>query len=178
MRFLGFLIVAFGSWLVDSAVQNRPPLTTLRNLVRAPGDLSGQLAASKGTGQAAPVVPQRYIGPAAVTGPAGSANAAEQTSLTARQAKLVEFGRAVQAQGYIVSEHPLFGGVSPVHAPGSRHYLKGGGAVDINKGAGTSIAEQTQLDKLVPLAASYGLRVIWREAGHFNHMHVDVGVAP
>jgi phage-related protein len=43
---------------------------------------------------------------------------------------LIALGHALQSMGFQVSENPAFGGVSPVHAKGSYHYL--GRAIDVN----------------------------------------------
>lgn len=86
---------------------------------------------------------------------------------------LVAFGRRIQGMGYDVSEHPLFGGVAPVHGRTSLHYS--GQAIDVNKGAGTSPAEQAALGQIVPMAKDYGLRTIFMVKDHFNHAHFDEG---
>jgi|SRR5215831_7723077 len=51
---VGLLTTVFGAWLIDSAVQNRPPIKTLENIVRKPGSLTTVLSQAKGT--AYPVV--------------------------------------------------------------------------------------------------------------------------
>lgn len=86
---------------------------------------------------------------------------------------LVGFGRMLQGRGFRVSEHPAFGGVHPVHSKNSRHYA--GKAIDVNWAAGESDAEKRAIDAIVGLAEDYGLRTIWRTAGHFNHAHFDEG---
>ena len=86
---------------------------------------------------------------------------------------LVAFGRLLQSKGFRVGEHPAFGGVAPVHTKNSLHYS--GNAIDVNWAAGTSVAEQRAIDAIVPLAAQYGLRTIWRVANHHNHAHFDTG---
>lgn len=40
--------------------------------------------------------------------------------------------RRIERMGFDVGENPHFGGVAPVHTKNSLHYLKGGGAGDIN----------------------------------------------
>jgi hypothetical protein len=87
------------------------------------------------------------------------------------QSALIAFGRLLQQMGFRVAENPYFGGVHPVHARNSLHYS--GNAIDVNWAPGTSAAEQREIDKLLPLAAQYGLRVIWRVKDHFNHAHFD-----
>lgn len=45
----GFLTVGFGMWLIDSAVQNRPPIKTLEDILRDPRGLKAILANNKGS---------------------------------------------------------------------------------------------------------------------------------
>jgi phage-related minor tail protein len=85
---------------------------------------------------------------------------------------LVAFGRWLQSQGYQVSEHPAFGGVTPgAHVNGSKHYV--GRAIDVNHGAGTSATEQRFLAAIIGRAHAMGLHSIFMSAGHFNHAHFD-----
>ena len=86
---------------------------------------------------------------------------------------IVELGRLLQSLGVRVGEHPSFGGVAPVHTPGSWHYRAG--ALDLNTAAGQSAGEQAYFDKLAPILHQLGWGVIWRYPGHFGHMHVDLG---
>lgn len=82
---------------------------------------------------------------------------------------LVALGRQLQSMGFQVGEHPAFGGVAPVHVPGSYHYQ--GRALDINwPGAG----EPAKLDWLYSrLRRMPGVKeLLWRTAGHFDHLHV------
>jgi phage-related protein len=86
--------------------------------------------------------------------------------------KLVAFGKWLQSQGYSVSEHPAFGGVtSGGHTNGSRHYS--GRAIDVNAGSGTSKAEQQKLAAIIDDAHRAGLRSIFMAPGHYNHAHFD-----
>lgn len=99
-------------------------------------------------------------------------------------ALLVQVGRALQAMGFRVGEHPMFGGVQGRHTPTSYHYR--GRAIDVNWGApGRSGAEAAKLDELSgQLRAAYGSRILellWRTAGHFDHLHLAMakgGVLP
>jgi hypothetical protein len=68
----------------------------------------------------------------------------------------------------MVGEHPAFGGVAPVHVSGSAHYS--GHALDINGGPG---GEPGSLDRLAARLGGY--KVLWRVAGHFDHLHVECG---
>jgi len=85
---------------------------------------------------------------------------------------LVDFGRLLQQEGFQVGEHPSFGTVHRVHATNSKHYV--GQAIDVNYGpGGESDIEKAAIDRIVGLAKDYGLRTIWRSAGHFNHAHFE-----
>jgi len=93
---------------------------------------------------------------------------------------LIEFGKLLRKKGYAVSEHPMFGGVHPVHAPGSEHYNKrgpgGGGAIDVNADPFNSPFknEKNAINAIIGLAGQYGLRTIWQSAGHYDHAHFDI----
>jgi len=86
---------------------------------------------------------------------------------------LVPFGRKLQSMDYQVSEHPLFGGVHPVHAKNSWHYKAG--AIDVNHDQGD---EKSAINKIISAARQYGLRVIWQVKDHFDHAHFDIGTGP
>lgn len=85
-------------------------------------------------------------------------------------------GKALQAQGLRVSEHPEFGGVNPVHK-GKAHYE--GRALDINIGRGNVEANDPvmgeRFDKLAEQLKAAGYKVIWRDKGHYDHIHVEAG---
>lgn len=83
---------------------------------------------------------------------------------------IVPLGHELQAEGYMVGEHPAFGGVAPVHVPNSRHYI--GQALDINAD-GRPGGEASWLDRLAPRLRALGWFVIWRAPGHFDHLHVQ-----
>lgn len=87
------------------------------------------------------------------------------------RAALIALGQRLKAAGYQVSENPAFGGVSPVHVPGSAHYT--GDAFDLNYDGRGQAFEDAKLNAVVPLAHAAGLRIIWQSAGHFDHMHLD-----
>jgi len=88
---------------------------------------------------------------------------------------LVDFGHWLQARGFSVAEHPQFGGVHGGHVPNSWHYR--GGAIDVNKGAGTSKREQAYLAAIIGEAHRRGLRSIFMAPGHYDHAHFDIGKA-
>jgi hypothetical protein len=86
---------------------------------------------------------------------------------------LVALGYDLQRRGFRVSEHPSFGGVHHVHH-GWAHYA--GRAIDINVGRGVVEARSGyagRFDHLANELRSEGYTVLWRVAGHFNHMHVQ-----
>lgn len=89
-------------------------------------------------------------------------------------ASIVAYGRMLQHSGYRVSEHPAFGGVHPVHH-GWAHYA--GRAIDINIGRGvreaSSSSARHRFDNLAARARAAGYTVLWRVAGHFDHMHIQ-----
>lgn len=86
---------------------------------------------------------------------------------------LVALGYDLQHRGFRVSEHPSFGGVHHVHH-GWAHYA--GRAIDINVGRGVVEAHSAhahRFDQLASELRSEGYTVLWRVAGHYNHMHVQ-----
>jgi hypothetical protein len=90
---------------------------------------------------------------------------------------VVTLGRFLQEQGFAVGENNAFGGVAPVHTDGSYHYQCGGrGALDVNFGPpGNLVKPETDaVDPVIAPLRELGFRTIWRAAGHYNHLHVDV----
>jgi hypothetical protein len=87
---------------------------------------------------------------------------------------IVAYGRMLQASGLRVSEHPAFGGVHHVHH-GWAHYA--GRAIDINIGRGVNEASgrstRARFDAVAARARAAGYTVLWRVAGHFNHIHIQ-----
>jgi hypothetical protein len=86
---------------------------------------------------------------------------------------IVSYGHMLQNMGLRVSEHPAFGGVHHVHH-GWAHYA--GRAIDINVGRGVVEARSAYSGKFDRIAASArraGYTVLWKVAGHFNHMHIQ-----
>jgi len=87
---------------------------------------------------------------------------------------IVALGRELQHAGFRVSEHPAFGGVHHVHAHHSAHYS--GNAIDINVGRGVYERPRGyagRFDRLASNLRAEGYTVLWRTAGHYNHMHVQ-----
>lgn len=100
---------------------------------------------------------------------------------------IVQVGRAIQALGARVTEHPMFGGVAPRpgHSQNSHHYRNlsgtGGDALDINFGpGGENDTEKAFMDRvLVPWVrqnvSGYN-EFLWRTRGHHNHAHIGGGL--
>lgn len=84
---------------------------------------------------------------------------------------IVGLGRWFQQLGARVTEHPSFGGVHPVHK-GKGHYE--GRAIDVNFGpGGQNATEMAFFDKYAQQVRDMGFKVLWRVAGHFNHLHAE-----
>ena len=87
---------------------------------------------------------------------------------------IVAYGRMLQASGLRVSEHPAFGGVHHVHH-GHAHYQ--GRAIDVNIGRGVFEAgnrsTRARFDAVAARARAAGFTVLWKVAGHFNHIHIQ-----
>lgn len=103
---------------------------------------------------------------------AGTPVAVAAATGTADKAGLVRFGKQLQSMGYQVSEHPAFGGVHPVHADGSQHYI--GEAIDVNADTGFRGGEKAALDNANRMALAAGFKTLWQVAGHYDHLHVAV----
>jgi tape measure domain-containing protein len=92
---------------------------------------------------------------------------------------VVEAGRRLQAMDYHVAGHSRFGGAKPgVHTPTSYHYKDL--AVDVNADHWPG-GEGPALDKAQSwLRKEYAgqiLELLWRSAGHHDHLHVAIGGA-
>lgn len=87
---------------------------------------------------------------------------------------IVSYGHMLQHSGFRVSEHPAFGGVHHVHH-GWAHYS--GRAIDVNIGRGATEASNPSMrrrfDAVAARARAAGYTVLWRVAGHFNHIHIQ-----
>jgi hypothetical protein len=90
----------------------------------------------------------------------------------ARPVDLVTLGRLLERHGFDVSEHPAFGGVAyGSHSPTSAHYR--GDAVDVNWSGGDESARLDALyADLLPLERNGVIsQLLWRTAGHYDHLH-------
>jgi hypothetical protein len=89
---------------------------------------------------------------------------------------MVELGRFLQEQGFVVGENAAFGPVGR-HDPQGYHYKCGNrGAIDVNFGPpGDLVKPETDaVDPIIAPLRELGFRTIWRASGHYNHLHVDV----
>lgn len=92
---------------------------------------------------------------------------------------IVALGRYLQNQeGLRITGHSAFGGQEPgQHSSNSRHYKDM--AIDVNLGTGLVEADDPaagpRFDALQAQLEAAGYNVIWRKAGHYNHMHISVG---
>ncbi len=80
-----------------------------------------------------------------------------------REDAILRAGRALQAQGYKVSENPHFGGVTPGVHKGVAH--RGGFAIDVNAAPGygetTNPAIKAKMDLMVRQYQAAGFKVLW-----------------
>jgi cell wall-associated NlpC family hydrolase len=51
---LGLMVITSGVWLLDSAVQNRPPIKTLETIIKSPSSALSAVKSAKGTAYAVP----------------------------------------------------------------------------------------------------------------------------
>ena len=89
---------------------------------------------------------------------------------------MVAVGRFLADQGFVVGENSAFGPVGS-HTPGGYHYRCGGrGAIDVNFGGPGDLDPQevAAVDPIIAPLRELGFRTIWRAAGHYGHLHVDV----
>ena len=86
---------------------------------------------------------------------------------------IISAGKWWEARGARVGEHPHWGPVGR-HSPNSQHYT--GNAIDVNYGPGGQNATETKFfDANVAAfkAAFPWAFVLWKAAGHFDHLHAD-----
>jgi Putative Flp pilus-assembly TadE/G-like len=92
-------------------------------------------------------------------------------------ADLITLGRFLQSKNFSVSENAYFGGITARHEPGGWHYkCNGAGALDVNFGGPGDLDPQevAAVDPMIEPLRELGFRTIWRAAGHYNHLHVDI----
>lgn len=84
---------------------------------------------------------------------------------------VVRIGRALERRGFRVSENPAFGGVDPVHAPGSNHYPPCSCAIDVNWMYGDEASHLDWVYKRVRLIPGV-FEILWRVPDHNDHLHL------
>lgn len=93
---------------------------------------------------------------------------------------VVTLGHFLRDGGFLVGENDAFGGIHGSHAPGGYHYrCANKGALDVNYGRpGDLVPEEVAaVDPIIDELNDLGFRTIWRTTGHFNHLHVDIGLS-
>lgn len=170
-----------GALLTSFQYSGRDVLVTVRTnatLGEDAGDSSGKPATARARARLDPVVAiggTNLLGVGASgSGGGGGGSCASPEELKEALGKkpegIVALGKALQGLGVRVSEHPEFGGVEPVHTPGSLHYS--GDALDLNA---EQCGEAPFFDRLAPVLEEAGFNVLWRVPNHFDHIHVDTG---
>jgi hypothetical protein len=90
---------------------------------------------------------------------------------------LITLGHFLQDKRFAISENRYFGGITVQHEPNGYHYkCDDAGALDVNFGRpGNLVPEEVAaVDPMIAPLRKLGFRTIWRAAGHFNHLHVDI----
>lgn len=86
---------------------------------------------------------------------------------------IVDIGKAMQRMGYLVGEHPAFGGVAPVHTANSYHYR--GMALDVNWPGSDEMQKLDALYSWIRTNVTGIAELLWRTTDHFDHLHLAVG---
>jgi Putative Flp pilus-assembly TadE/G-like len=95
-------------------------------------------------------------------------------------ADVISLGLLLVERGFMVwqNAHPALGGdAGHEDSPGSPHHsCNEMGALDVNfGGAGDLVPEEVRaVDPIIAPLQELGYSTIWRAAGHFNHLHVDI----
>ena len=148
----------------------------IANITRLGAQFASQQGLSSPNVQVTPQNPGMISAPGAAA-PSGTAPGQPQRAEggSVPSGDIVGMGKWLEGQGIRVSENPAFGGVNPVHR-GRGHYE--GRAIDVNAGTGVMEANDPvwgpRFDDIAEKARAAGYTVIWRSAGHFNHMHIEV----
>jgi hypothetical protein len=90
---------------------------------------------------------------------------------------LITLGKFLQSKNFSISENAYFGGITARHEPGGYHYkCNNAGALDVNFGGPGDLDPQevAAVDPMIEPLRELGFRTIWRAAGHYNHLHVDI----
>jgi hypothetical protein len=152
-------VAAPGELILNRHTENR-----INAVLRSHGTTVGKEVESESRPHSAPLQPQ-------VGNPANLPTSSLRHARGGRIRNIVDLGRQLQSQGYVVGEHPAFGGVAPVHTANSYHYR--GMAIDVNADAMPG-GEMANLDRLnARLRGMPGVvELLWRVADHFDHLHV------
>jgi hypothetical protein len=97
---------------------------------------------------------------------------------SARSNDLVALGNLLKAHGFTVGENAEMGDnpAPGVHSSGGYHYrCRNSAALDVNH---DQFNEAGVIDAIVEPLHDLGFRTIWRAAGHFDHIHIDVANSP
>jgi Putative Flp pilus-assembly TadE/G-like len=90
---------------------------------------------------------------------------------------LITLGKFLQYKSFSISENAYFGGITARHEPGGYHYrCDDAGALDVNFGGPGDLDPQevAAVDPMIEPLRELGFRTIWRAAGHYDHLHVDI----
>lgn len=85
---------------------------------------------------------------------------------------IVALGKWFQEKRARVTENSAFGGTTPGAHVGKGH--AGDYAIDVNYGpGGENDTEKAFFDSVADQVRKWGYKVLWRVAGHFNHLHAE-----
>lgn len=104
-----------------------------------------------------------------------SGNFSGETGIGTGDSNIIALGNALRSHGFRISENPAFGGVTPGVHKGRGHAE--GRAIDINLVSGRDADDPVAGPRMDALAAQLAnnpnLTVLWKTAGHYDHMHVE-----
>jgi hypothetical protein len=148
---------------VNKLTQTNVTLATIKSVM---GTLGAKLDAIKATIQSGDMAIVGAIGKAAASGGFGGMGGGMFNLPTGDGVKKVTAaGKMLQGMGLNVAENPYFGdGRVGKHAFGSYHYA--GRAIDVTGPPAKLDAAYAQLKNTNPA------ELLWRTAGHFDHLHV------
>jgi hypothetical protein len=146
----------------------------IANITRLGAQYATQQGLSFSESQTTPQNPGAISAPGAAA-PSGMAPGQPQRTGSVPAGDIVGMGKWLEGQGIRISEHPKFGGVGGMHT-GTSH--QEGRSIDVNVGTGVVEANDPvwgpKFDEIAAQAKAAGYTVIWRSAGHYNHMHIEI----
>jgi hypothetical protein len=92
---------------------------------------------------------------------------------------LIKLGEMLREHGFQVGENAEMGDnpAPGVHSGGGFHYqCRNSGALDVNADSGPG-SERQLIDGIVGDVQELGFRTIWQAPGHFDHIHIDLGLS-